>query len=682
MGKYMIRLLLRNKNVPLITSLLILTIYPLLTYFIFIPFLGFYNDDWLFAYIGHFYGSQGLIEGFAGDRPLVGILFALNNLLLNNNILLWHVYMFLMRLLGGYVLFFLLRKLWPDKLSTITSITLLFLIYPGFLQQTVPLGYQNYITALTVWIVSLFFTIHAITNRSKILLALFTLLALILQITSYLLVEIFIGMEILRLLIIFHKKINFVQLKKKFILWSPYIISLILFVLWRIFIFKSVREATNLSWVSETYYSNPVWIAKIPLKIIYSFLSTVIFAYVIPIIVRLTRLPLENSISYLSIGVISGAIIYFYYKYVSKPQDNIKSIGKSFFIIGIIPVFIILVPVVLSGRYVSEFSNNDNYDRYTISSIITVGLIITGLLIYKVSNKIRTWILSLLIAVSVATHLMNGYWFSKYWDHQKNIWWQLYWRTPQIQKETLLLFELPKAVNNIKSKDLTTILYKTSLLEDYQIWGPGNLFFNYSNSPLSHFSGRYLFHNQDSIQKIKDQVVESNAQESSTFSYITNFNNTVIVSLPSENSCLWALDNERKELPNNLSELAKSNISFSKIDLLVQQTTPPAIPPSQIFGGELPHDWCYYFQKASLLRQLEDWDRLYQLTQEVYKKNIEPKDPNEWLPFIEGLIVNERYGEVKYLIQKASKEKSGMFTNNVCKMVQRLKVTDLLKTCK
>lgn len=677
------------KNIPLAVSLLILTLYPLLTYFTFIPFLGFYNDDWLFAYIGHFYGIQGLIGGFAGDRPLVGILFALNHLLLNNNILLWHVYMFLMRLLGGYVLFFLLRKLWPDKLSTITSITLLFLTYPGFLQQTVPLGYQNYITALTVWVVSLFFTIHAITNRSKILFALFTLIALILQIISFSLVEIFIGAEIFRLLLIFHKKLNYIELKKKLKLWSPYIISLILFVLWRIFIFKSARETTNISWVSETYYSDPFWIAKIPLKVIYSFLSAVIFSYFIPIVVRLTRIPLENSILSISIGIISSTVLYFYFKFVSIYQynkdlsnknDN-KRLGKILFFIGIISIFAALVPVILSGRYVSELSNNDNYDRFTISIIVAVGFIITGLLLYKAQCALRQWFMILLIAISVTTHLMNSYWHVIYWNQQKNIWWQLYWRTPQIKRETLLIFDFPKTIDNTPFKNTVPNIYKTFRLEDYQIWAPGNLFFNYLNSPQNHFSGQYLI-SKGSTQKIRDKIVESIPQESSTFRYINNFNNTIIVSLPGDNSCLWALDKTRKELPDNSSELAKNNLSYSNIDQLVQKGALPSIPPTRIFGHEPPKNWCYYFQKASLYRQLNDWNKLSELKDEVIQKGLNPKDPNEWLPFIEGLIVNEKYDEVKYLIQKASKEKSGMFTNNVCKMIQRLKVTDLLKTCK
>lgn len=657
----------KQKNKQIIFPLLLITIYPALTYLLFVPFLGFYNDDWLFGYTGHFYGPSGLIKSFAFDRPMVGYLFALNHALLNNHVLLWHIYMFLMRLLGGYILFFLLKKLWPNRLSIITSITLLFLIYPGFLQQTSPLGYQNFLTALTVWIASLFFTILAIKSRGKFKLVSLTLAAFILQVLSFLILEFFIGMEALRFLLIFHllkiRRIDLVELKKKIRYWSPYIVGLTIFLLWRIFIFKATREATDINWVLKTYYSNPLWIAKIPLKITYSFVSTVILAYFIPFIVRLMRIPLGHSITSFSLGIISSLLLYFYYKKVETSNynrdlnslSNRKKIGKELLWIGLLSILGALVPIIIAGRYVSVLSHNDFYDRYTISSIIGVGFFLTGFLFYKTSTVIRNWAVILLTAISVTTHLMNGYWYKIYWDTQKDIWWQMYWRTPKIPKNTMLIFDLPKITHNSNLKDVVSVLYRTFRREDYQIWAPGNLFFNYYNSSANHFSGGYLL-NEGTSQKIRD------------------FNNTIIISLPTEKSCLWVLDKERLELPVNSSELARSYIGYSDIDKLVQKDA-SITPLSKIFGLEPVKTWCYYFQKASLARQSKDWDRLYQLTQEVLEKNLKPKDINEWLPFIEGLIITKKYSQAENLIKKAVKEEKGsqVFMSNICKMFRRLK---------
>ncbi len=682
-------------NTRLVLSLLIITIYPLIAYTIFIPLLGYYNDDWLFGYLGHFYGPQALINGFAGDRPFVGYLFALNHILLGSNLFFWHIYMFLMRLLGGYILFFLLKEIWPNRLISVTYITLLFLIYPGFLQQGVPLGYQNYITALTLWIASLFFTILALKNLNRMRYILFTLASLILQIFSYLLLEFFIGMEVLRLLLIlycssptFTSWIKFVNLRKKLKYFIPYIVCLLLFILWRVFIFKSARSATNIDWVIKNYYSDPFWIATIPLKVIYSFFSTVILSYFTPMIVRLTKIPLKNSIIFLCIGTISSIPIYFYYKIMTRFKNdkslddstNNKDWGKNLLLIGVVSIFAALIPIIISGRYVTVSYDLSAFDRYTISSIIGVGFILTGLLIYKTSRTVHNWIIILFVIISITTHLMNGYWHALLWDKQKDTWWQLYWRTPQIQKNALLIFDSPEVAGTIVPKEVSITQSKNLRPDDYLIWAPGNLFFNYSNLPTNLFSGQYLS-NSDTVYKIRNKIVESVAQESSTINYSKDFNNSIIVSLPTDQSCLMVLDNQREELHHNSSQLAKDNISYSNIDKLVEINTASYIPPPFIFGDEPSKKWCYYFQKASLARQLKEWDQLDKLLQEILVKKLKPKDANEWLPFIESLIVSKKYSDAENLIKTAAENKSVLFTDNLCRLLNRLKAADFKTYC-
>lgn len=673
-------------------SLLLITVYSSLVYLIFIPFLGFYNDDWLFGYIGHFYGPKGLIDGFAGDRPLVGYLFALNHLLLNNNIVLWHIYMFLVRLVGGYFLFFSLKKIWPKQLTVATFITLLFLIYPGFLQQVAPLGYQNYITALTIWIASLFFTIIALKSKKKSTFVFFTLTSLTLQLISFLLIEFFIGAEILRLLLILHisspmlTKLNFNQIKKKIKNLSPYIISLLFFITWRIFVFKGLREATDIGWITQNYYSNLFWIIKIPLKILYSSISTLILAYFIPFMVRVSRLPLEYSIISTFIGIVCILPLYIYQKVLEKSMNkedlnNIsitRTLGRKLLSVGTISIFAAITPIIISGRFVSVLSNNDFYDRYTISSIVSVGFVVIGFLLYKASVSLRKCIMLFIIISSVTTHLLNGYWYKIYWDQQKDIWWQLYWRAPNIQKNAMLIFDFPKVDESI-SKDVALKLYRTLRLEDYQIWAPGNLFFNYDNLPSNHFYGQYL-PTEGVIQKISNKVIETVTHESSKIKYTKDFNNVILISLPSNNSCLWVIDRERQELPNHSSDLLKFNMVYSNIDLL-HQRYPVFTPPSKIFGLEPSKNWCYYFQKASLARQLEDWGRLNQLTQEVFEKNLKPKDINEWLPFVEGLIVSRKYSQAENLIRKMSENDLKKIMNNLCKMIGRFENIEFKKYC-
>ena len=60
--------------------------------------------------------------------------------------------------------------------------------------------------------------------------------------------------------------------------------------------------------------------------------------------------------------------------------------------------------------------------------------------------------------------------------------------------------------------------------------------------------------------------------------------------------------------------------------------TPPEVP----FGPELPHGWCYYYEKASFSRQLGDWEQVARLGEEALSLGFSAKDPIEWLPFLQA----------------------------------------------
>lgn len=596
-----------------------------------IPFMGFYGDDFFFDYVSHFYKTSGLIQSLVIDRPFNGyaLIFFYFVLGLKDNVLLWHIFAFLMRLAGGYTLFFLLRKIWPDKLHVTTSITLLFLIYPGFFQQPLPLGFSVWITNLTLWILSLLFTVYAVKSANKLKLFFFTLIALVLQLHSFLQAEFFIGMEVLRLLIvtyILQNKISLKSIKKTLINWLPYIISSLTFTLWRILIFKSAREVTDINWVAQTYYSNPVWIAKLPLEIINSFTQTIVFAYFLPTVINFIRLPLQFSFFAILLGGASTLLLQLYYK-ITQTEKNDRKLGKDLLLIGAISILGSLIPIIISGRFIRM---TKVFDRYTLTSTIGVGLIIIGFLLYKIPRTWRRVLVTLLVFLSVTSHLMNGFYRVDYWNKQKDLWWQLYWRAPKIENNAVLVLDFPPVTKDSLFKNIINkVQWYRFYWVDYQIWATGNLFFNYNTNPQTHFTGDFLA-DKNIIDKIKNQVIESLTDRNIT--YTRYYKNTVIISAPSDISCLWVLDKNRSELPSHANELLKSSIIYSDTDKLVTKES-TIIPPKEIFGNEPPHDWCYYFQKASLARQLKNWDKLSQLKKEVLQKNLKPKDPNEWLVF-------------------------------------------------
>jgi len=55
-----------------------------------------------------------------------------------------------------------------------------------------------------------------------------------------------------------------------------------------------------------------------------------------------------------------------------------------------------------------------------------------------------------------------------------------------------------------------------------------------------------------------------------------------------------------------------------------------------LFADESDKPWCYYFEKADLARQFEDWQQIGQLGDEAEQRGLRTKKTIELVPFIEG----------------------------------------------
>jgi hypothetical protein len=84
------------------------------------------------------------------------------------------------------------------------------------------------------------------------------------------------------------------------------------------------------------------------------------------------------------------------------------------------------------------------------------------------------------------------------------------------------------------------------------------------------------------------------------------------------------------------------------------QTQGPPIPVS-IFGKEPPHTWCYYYQKAELARQQNDWDEVMRLWQASKEQQLAATYGPEYLPFIETNAHAGNWIEARQVIIKAGK---------------------------
>jgi hypothetical protein len=61
-----------------------------------------------------------------------------------------------------------------------------------------------------------------------------------------------------------------------------------------------------------------------------------------------------------------------------------------------------------------------------------------------------------------------------------------------------------------------------------------------------------------------------------------------------------------------------------------------APPDTDIFGPEPAHTWCYFFQKADLARQTQDWNQVINLYKQAQQMGFSSKNGAEYLPLVEA----------------------------------------------
>ena len=208
---------------------------------------GFYRDDWYMLWTGRAFGSQGIIDLFAFDRPFVGYIYSLSYQLLGENPLYWQIYSFAIRALGALGFLWLLRRLWPEHKIETTSAAILFFIYPGFLQWANANTKSNHLTTLTLAILSICLTTAAFQTRKLRWKTIFAAFALITAVGYWFLYEYMIGLEGLRIMVIAllvwrecdqSKKSACARTLK---VWLPYFFLILLYLAWRMLIFESGR---------------------------------------------------------------------------------------------------------------------------------------------------------------------------------------------------------------------------------------------------------------------------------------------------------------------------------------------------------------------------------------------------------------------------------------------------------
>ena len=132
----------------------------------------------------------------------------------------------------------------------------------------------------------------------------------------------------------------------------------------------------------------------------------------------------------------------------------------------------------------------------------------------------------------------------------------------------------------------------------------------------------------------------------------------VTIIVPS-NACLRVLDSlyAGGDTYEQQPRFLRDAIPLSNPSLIITEPATPVLPAA-LFGKEPPHEWCYFFEKGELARQVGDWKRVVMLGDEARAQGFAPGDALEWLPFIEGYVRTGDYDTARELSILAFKDDS------------------------
>jgi len=599
-------------------SVLVVVMATLLTYAPLIRQLGFYRDDWYLLWTSESEGSNGLLKLFAGDRPFLGWIYIFDFKILGSNPLGWHVYALLLKIVSAMALLWLIREIWPARKVESVFFVLLFVVYPGFYQQPNALTFKQLLLAYAASLLSLACTFYAIRADRRTRRVLSAVLSAILFIFYIFIYEALVGMEAVRLLLIWYyyyrQTYKWKESLRSAAKWFvPYFLLSFLFVVWRVFIFQSTRRATSIDVLALNYKSLHGFI-QLPVETFKDIIESTILAWGVPfyqftVSARYGDLGFAFVVAFLVIAL-SGAYYFFSQKRIKLIESEQKTDSMlDWLILGLCITVVTTLPIIAAGRNVLF---GIQWDRYTYQSSMGVAMLISGFVFYGLRGRLRLLVLMLLIMSGVATQILSAQFYRDFWEMERAAWWQLYWRAPQIADGTTVIASLPGAYQ---------------LAEEYEVWGPLNLFFQ-RGKPLM-YSGQITYQNLP--VDIKRGLQEERLVRG-TILVNRNYGQSLVISIPAYNSCLHVYHGVLG-LPLNEHPLITMTAPYSRNDWIQVNANSP-VPPEDIFGEEPAHNWCFYYQKINLALQSGDWSDAARISDEAISRDFRPEDDTEWLPVL------------------------------------------------
>ncbi|NPV56069.1 MAG: hypothetical protein HPY76_05260 [Anaerolineae bacterium] len=630
------------------------------------PQLGFYWDDWAKMLVGKIFGLSGYWQYYAEDRPLSGWTHILLTPLLGYKPLNWQLFVLALRWLTSVGVWWLLTMLFPARPRLGVTATLIFAVYPVFAQQSIAVTFHQQWLQYCLFVLSLILTVLAFRRPRWDWL--FTTLALVAMLAQLSITEYFVGIELLRPLILWFLLAGVAPPRQRLWRWFrrylPYFVLLAIYVVWRLFFIQLTGDDP---YRAEMLYA----FLQAPLGTVVSLLKTV-FVDSFYLMVTQWAAPLDIGIE-LAIppsatfawgaGAAVALVLLLYLLALrdrdapAQPDDRRWLV--QILLLGALGVLAGCLPAWITGRrLIEDFHAN----RYALPAMLGASLLWAGLLEWAVRPRLpKAVILTGLIALSLVFHLRTADEYRQIWQSQRDFFWQLSWRAPMLQPGTAVLSEeelFPNQGGFSTSAALNLLYPQPEGWHHLAYWyyGMQPRFQDSAANPIG--------------IPLRTQFRTLTFEGETPASILVYYE-------PQRANCLWLLDESDSADPL-LPALTRQMLPASDLARILPASAPEGYPSADLYGEEPAHDWCYFYQKAALARQRGDWVTVVTLGDTARKeRGYHPADayfktPHEWQVFIEGYARQGDWNTAAELLLAADGIDTQDYLPSLCAFWQQL----------
>lgn len=586
--------------------------------------MGFFLDDWYIVSTYRIFGISGFINYFRGDRPLLSYVYLVFMPMFKDSILAWQVFAIFSKWLSALIFWILLKMLLPDNKLFTYATAMLFGVYPGFKFHYFVIMYsQTYILMAAYFASYIFMQLSFKQSNHRWV---FIGLALVFQVIGIFPLEYFYGLELLRPVLIyllitnsgqsFRRRVS-ITLKS----WLPYALVFLGFTAFRVL--SSQRFAYKFNLLSDLRSQPFDTLINLAVSLIRGMFDACVSVWASLKDLLITAEDLRAVVLRVGLVAVAFLLAFLLFSLILKAKFQEENRTPAWLILlGLACISAAMLPFLVAGFGVSlQFPNNRFMLPLSVGAcIFTVAL---------VDNVIRTQtqkqaIIALLVGLSIGANYLSAREYKQSWEKQKNFFAQMTWRMPQIKPETNLV---------------TTILPFAQYFSGTSLTAPLNLIYAPENhgNPIPYQIVLAATDERSQLPNlVPNQQITSKLRD---FFFRGNTSDTLVLSVPVD-GCLKVLK-PSSDSPvfsdDYYANLWEELIPLSNPSRIIT-SAPQAILPNQYFGTIDENTWCYFYEKAELANQDNDWKKTIDLFSQAEALNLKPDRQSEYLPFMRAFI--------------------------------------------